>query len=323
LEYERQRAEEEARQKVEQEKRVQRALEELRQYEEQERLQKIKDEKERQILIERKQRLEKKEREYENKLRTMHGYLNKQGHVVKNWNVRYFAIKGTDVLYYIDGTLNKLKGKFSIFNATVEPTAVEGRENCFLIKAPNKSYILSAASIQEKQDWIAAISFIATGKIPLTEQETLKRTMSTIIKSNGNRLAHQGWLEKRGNSHRNWRKRWVVLSDAPGTKSLLYYESIVNGGSNLKGELSLIHASVERLNKKKHQNCFVVHTRTHEIQYQLKDKIFSAENEDDRTKWVNAINAAIQAIDLEEEKEKRIEESKLELKKKQELESQV
>jgi len=247
-------------------------------------------------------------------------FLNKQGHIRKNWNVRYFTIKGTDILYFIDGTLTKLKGKFSIYNSSVEATAVEGRENCFLVKSSTKSYIMSATTIEEKQDWIAAISFISTGKIPVSEQEKMKRTLSTIILSNGNRLAHQGWLEKRGNSHKNWKKRWVVLSDAPGTKSILYFESIVNGGTNLKGELSLSNASVEKLNKKKHANCFVIHMRISGDQ--LKDKIFSAESEEDRTKWVNAIFACIQAVELDEEREKQIEQNKLEMKKKKELENQ-
>ena len=51
----------------------------------------------------------KKKRERDEKLRNYRGYLAKQGHVVKNWHIRYFVIRDKEMFYYMFNNEKKLK----------------------------------------------------------------------------------------------------------------------------------------------------------------------------------------------------------------------
>jgi hypothetical protein len=48
------------------------------------------------------------------KLKNHRGYLWKQGHVVKNWKRRFFALKGDELQYFVDRTMTQAKKKGTI-----------------------------------------------------------------------------------------------------------------------------------------------------------------------------------------------------------------
>jgi len=120
----------------------------------------------------------------------MKGFLSKQGHVVKSWQVRFFVLKDSELFYYVDYTATKLKGKISLPGSfcVVQTIEMEGRENCFVIKTPQKELILSAPSPQERQNWIDAIVFVTKGILDKPNKEDKLRAI---------RLENSGWLEKK------------------------------------------------------------------------------------------------------------------------------
>jgi len=98
------------------------------------------------------------------RLRTLNGFLSKQGHVVKNWQVRYFVLKDQDLYYYIDNTQSKLKGKVPLGTSSVELVPPhEGRDMCFVIKTPQKDLILAALNPEERMDWMNAVELAVHG----------------------------------------------------------------------------------------------------------------------------------------------------------------
>lgn len=83
--------------------------------------------------------IELKKEELAKHYRNMSGFMSKKGilsivvltmsgHVVKNWNTRYFIIKDSELCYFTDNTQSKMKGKISLSNSTLELVAMEGRE---------------------------------------------------------------------------------------------------------------------------------------------------------------------------------------------------
>jgi len=109
-----------------------------------------------------------------------------------------------------------------------------------------------------------------------------------------------GW-KKKGHNRRAWKRRWFVLSDAKFTSTMAYFESDFNGGTNKKGEIPLSQCSVERLDRKKHPNSFVIHTKASDKQ--PTDYILAADKPEETEGWIRAINTAIKAT---EEEQKRL-----------------
>lgn len=79
-------------------------------------------------------RLEEKRKidEVKRRMQNQKGFLNKQGHLVKNWKTRYFIIKGDNLVYYnvdANNIISSKKGQFSLKGCTVlEHNPVEGHE---------------------------------------------------------------------------------------------------------------------------------------------------------------------------------------------------
>jgi len=121
----------------------------------------------------------------------MKGFLTKQGHVIKNWQVRYFLIKEKELIYYVDQTMAKEKGRI-ILDTTVSAiseNSIENHENCFSIHTPSKVFFLSSPSFKEKQNWINAIKYITKGELTLNSKD---------VDDLHDPIVYRGWIEKKG-----------------------------------------------------------------------------------------------------------------------------
>jgi len=86
-----------------------------------------------------------------------------------------------------------------------------------------------------------------------------------------------GWLTKQGGSIKTWKKRWFILKN--GVFS--YYKN--KGDPEPKGSITLATASAIRVvEKKKHYFEIVTPSRTY---------AFVSEDDDDRDRWINALNS--------------------------------
>eukprot|EP01119_Soliformovum_irregulare_P018675 TRINITY_DN5774_c0_g2_i3.p1 TRINITY_DN5774_c0_g2~~TRINITY_DN5774_c0_g2_i3.p1 ORF type:complete len:303 (-),score=59.01 TRINITY_DN5774_c0_g2_i3:240-1148(-) len=86
------------------------------------------------------------------------GNLNKEGHVVKNWKTRWFALSGGLLFYFKSSNETRPKGQIGLDNATIEEhNDYEGRTFVFTIHTLDKMFVIQAASANEKDDWIRAI----------------------------------------------------------------------------------------------------------------------------------------------------------------------
>jgi len=237
-------------------------------------------------------------------LKNHRSWLYKQGHVVKNWKLRYFIVKGEMLQYYTDDTLapTKQKGSFSLKDCQlVLDITVEGRDHCFMVKPMGglKEYLLSAHSKEEKQAWLDAISFICNGSLPSYAydlNESPKTQTQTQMKIKGERTPKRGWLEKQGHVKKNWKWRWFTLSAARLADSLNYYD--LNSGVGKKGCIGLKNSSVSKVvDIKEKQNCFVVHTKP--LNQQPKEYFLSAKTTEECDEWISLINQAILALEHE------------------------
>jgi len=107
---------------------------------------------------------EREKIEQQETMRNMKGFLSKKGHVVKNWKVRYFLIKSGEVYYYLDSSMTKLQGHFSLLNATleIEGAPLEDKKYCFTVTTKqNKKFVLCASTDGERQEWVNAMEFVS------------------------------------------------------------------------------------------------------------------------------------------------------------------
>jgi RAC serine/threonine-protein kinase len=104
-----------------------------------------------------------------------------------------------------------------------------------------------------------------------------------------------GWLTKEGGSIKTVKKRWFILKNG----ILSYYKN--QGDSEPKGTIEIAIASTIRVStdKKKKPNCFEVVTPT---------RIYAifAENETDRSQWIEALNVAKQKENAKSSPEQKL-----------------
>uniref|UniRef100_UPI00398F472D differentially expressed in FDCP 6-like n=1 Tax=Pristiophorus japonicus TaxID=55135 RepID=UPI00398F472D len=88
------------------------------------------------------------------------GYMWKKGNVRRNWNERWFVLKASHVLYYVNEDLKEKKGEIHLDqDSTVEALLdKEGRRCLFCIKTANRTYELSASDTKRRQEWMDSIA---------------------------------------------------------------------------------------------------------------------------------------------------------------------
>jgi len=99
-----------------------------------------------------------------------------------------------------------------------------------------------------------------------------------------------GWLVKEGGSFKSWKKRYFVLKNG----ELSYFK---NPGEEALGTVSLGGATsgIEITDSKKKPHCFQIVTPS-------RTYLLSADNDDDRKAWLEALNEARDQLNSKSEK---------------------
>eukprot|EP00041_Stephanoeca_diplocostata_P016648 m.328678 g.328678 ORF g.328678 m.328678 type:complete len:440 (-) comp20436_c1_seq4:53-1372(-) len=120
------------------------------------------------------------------------------------------------------------------------------------------------------------------------ENHSQSRASGGDTPTTGNRLAKRGWLYKRGQKVKNWKKRWFEVD--PSTNTLRYYDQ-ENSPKPPLGTLELRNARIlaykECLDLIKKENCFALETA---------DRILYIQEHDttERNEWIRILTAVCQ-----------------------------
>eukprot|EP00727_Mastigamoeba_balamuthi_P012042 m51a1_g7460 putative p21-activated protein kinase (489) ;mRNA; r:146844-149083 len=87
------------------------------------------------------------------------GFLNKRGHVVKNWKRRWFRLKRDTLFYFKEKTDPQPVGEIPLRNCELDVTTKLGKEHCFMLnsRASQKVFFIQATTKQELDEWVASI----------------------------------------------------------------------------------------------------------------------------------------------------------------------
>ena len=79
------------------------------------------------------------------------------------WNSYIFVLKGDKTMsYFSPGNRAVAKGSFSVKNALIRSTAIQGREHTFEVNTEDReSILLEASDAAELASWIEALTAIA------------------------------------------------------------------------------------------------------------------------------------------------------------------
>ncbi len=100
------------------------------------------------------------------------GEMLKQGHVRKNWKRRFFALNISDraVRYYVDKSMAKKKGEFSVAYATIDPVEVSSKrasdsDNALRVTTAKggKKFVLECSNTAERDEWVRILRETAKG----------------------------------------------------------------------------------------------------------------------------------------------------------------
>jgi hypothetical protein len=103
------------------------------------------------------------------------GYLKKITAVRKRSHARFFVLEVNSLDYYVDESLENLKGSISlasILEIKSDTKQDKTKSNTFRIRAQNKEYCLEALSPVTKQEWIIALKKV-TSCLPSTAPMTV------------------------------------------------------------------------------------------------------------------------------------------------------
>lgn len=124
--------------------------------------------------------------------------------------------------------------------------------------------------------------------------EKIAKARSQAVSSEecGVRIEKKGWLVKRGEKVKNWKKRWFVLRD-----SLSYFKSAKAGAPSgvIPLDKILSVSPIGGLNDGAHQFCFEVVVDIGNVDSSIKNMgirgyVICAASEDEMNEWVEAIN---------------------------------
>jgi hypothetical protein len=86
------------------------------------------------------------------------GWLYKRGKIIKSWKKRWFCIKNSVLIYYLDQSKSKEKGHFDLQTIDkVELFAEGNRQFLFKLISEDKELLLNASSAQDRLTWTTAI----------------------------------------------------------------------------------------------------------------------------------------------------------------------
>ncbi|XP_077162186.1 rho GTPase-activating protein 25 isoform X2 [Paroedura picta] len=117
------------------------------------------------------------------------GWLKKQRTIVKNWQQRYFVLKGQHLSYYKDEDDSKFQGVIRLHGSTIKEVAAtsdEGGRFIFEVipgisrdqnRTGQDSYLLMASSQSEMEDWVKVLRRVAGSPLGVVFGQQLVETM--------------------------------------------------------------------------------------------------------------------------------------------------
>lgn len=90
--------------------------------------------------------------------RIREGFMTKQGHVVRNWKMRWFVLRRDEMLYYKSELDPKASGSVELNkNSTVE---IAGRPHSFIVTSPGRKLVCTAKDSREMEEWMNDIRLV-------------------------------------------------------------------------------------------------------------------------------------------------------------------
>ena len=94
------------------------------------------------------------------------GELTKKGEIRKNWKTRWFVLYEKSIAY-LDKQGGKVKGGILLEDANLIRDATEleagKKEHCLAVELPERHYVISASSAEDKDAWRSAIAKVLLG----------------------------------------------------------------------------------------------------------------------------------------------------------------
>lgn len=229
----------------------------------------------------------------------LEGHMQKLGgssSIVKRWKKRYFVLRQDSCLYYYkqrdvgsdfrDIMETDPLGAIPLAGYTFSRHLDSGRDFCFKAeKYGARTYYFMTENRDEMTEWVGALSEAAGN--------AKKRKDSFVSVSSHNvglpalevrRPECTGYLLKVGHRHKRWRRRYCVLKDA----CLYYYKNV-----NCLSALGVAHLHGYKVDPsvsigKKHAFGVIPPEES------LRKFYFSADNDTDRQRWVDAMIHSLQ-----------------------------
>lgn len=110
------------------------------------------------------------------------GWLEKKGHLVKNWKRRYVIVEENILIYYVDDSLNNKKGEMKL-DETTRILIRDGKTHSwkFRIITRGKELELSALNEDERNLWVTTLKETLGIKCDLYRSSSLSISSSTTI----------------------------------------------------------------------------------------------------------------------------------------------
>eukprot|EP01103_Thecamoeba_quadrilineata_P013356 TRINITY_DN3690_c0_g1_i2.p1 TRINITY_DN3690_c0_g1~~TRINITY_DN3690_c0_g1_i2.p1 ORF type:complete len:108 (+),score=12.41 TRINITY_DN3690_c0_g1_i2:144-467(+) len=92
------------------------------------------------------------------------GYLEKRGHIIKNWKLRWFILDGVCLTYTENNKTKRLCGRINLERAKIEESSeLMKRPYTFALSCgtgEKKVFYITAPNTEEYQDWYNTLSKI-------------------------------------------------------------------------------------------------------------------------------------------------------------------
>lgn len=201
---------------------------------------------------------------------TCEGYLTRRGHLVPSQRHAYYVLNGTSLRHFSDQQAYR-DNQLAIAEVEVRSVAPWDNERnglMFLTVTGNVFYAI-ADSTAEQQRWLASVKK-ATANVPEP-------------------ISCSGYLTKQGHKRKSWKKRYFVLRG----HAITYYTDYDTANSS-KGK-PLAEVVVEDVQRWVGEPFGFMFMTTEQVPYYV-----YADNERERTKWMNALRKLTSAGGIEE-----------------------
>ncbi|KAL7682083.1 putative rho-associated protein kinase [Plasmopara halstedii] len=202
------------------------------------------------------------------------GYLTKRGHLVPSQRMAYYVLNGTSLRHYTDQQAYR-DNQSAMAEVEIRSVASwDGEANglMFMTVTGNVFYVI-ADTLGEQQKWLS----------------TVKKSTASIPEP----VACAGYLTKQGHKRKSWKKRYFILRG-----NTISYYSDYDMANNAKGK-PLAEVLVEDVQKWEGEPFGFMFVTNEQVPYYV-----YADNDRERTKWMNALNK-INAVEEEPVVEKK------------------